>query len=131
VVSGVDAGTSAMSDARGAFTLPNLLPGVIDLEGTKDGYLVARLEGINLTPNTTIDVPLYATPPRDGGGTTASARCKDASWSWAETKLACKNNGGVATAYLQAPRRSPPPTTPVMSLVLRAGDIARRGQHQP
>lgn len=64
VVSGPDAGTSAISDAGGAFTLPNLLSGAIDLEGAKDGYLVARLEGINITQNTTIDVPLYATPPR-------------------------------------------------------------------
>ena len=107
VASAQDAGTFAVSDAGGAFTLANVLPGAIDVEGSKDGYLVARLENINITQSMTIDVPLYPTPPRDASGAAALARCKDASWSWAETRLACRNSGGVATAYLRAPRRAP------------------------
>ena len=125
VVSGPDVGTFAISDAGGAFTLVSLLPGAIDLEGVKEGYLNARLENINVTPNMTIDVPLYAAPPRDGSGATAAARCKDASWSWAEARLACRNNGGVATAYVRAPRRSLPSIKPVMSVVLHTGDVKR------
>jgi len=125
VVSGPDVGTFAISDAGGAFTLASLLPGAIDLEGVKDGYLVARLQNIAVTPNTTIDVPLYAAPPRDASGATAAARCKDASWSWAEARLACRNNGGIATSYVRAPRRNLPPIKPVMSVVLHTGDVKR------
>ena len=102
VTSGPDAGTFAVSDADGAFTLPNLLPGAIDLEGSKGGHLVARLQRIDVTQHRTIDVRLYATPPRDARGAAALARCKDASWSWAETRRACTNNGGVATTYHRA-----------------------------
>jgi len=123
VASGPDAGAFAISDAGGAFTLPNLLPGAIDVEGSKDGYLVARLENINIAQDMTLDVPLYATPPRDRSGATAMARCKDASWSWAEAQLACRNNGGVATAYLRAPRRGPG-IKPLISVGLH-GEIER------
>jgi hypothetical protein len=103
VASGANAGASAVSEASGAFTLQNLAAGAIDLQATKDGYLVARVPAIDVSQNTTIDVRLYAAPPRNVHGAVAVARCNDESWSWAETPaLACTNNGGVATAYVRA-----------------------------
>ena len=103
VASGANAGASTVSDAAGAFTLLNLAAGAIDLQGTKDGYLVARVQAIDLSQNATIDIRLYPAPPRDVHGAVAVARCNDESWSWAEAPaLACTNNGGVATAYVRA-----------------------------
>jgi hypothetical protein len=103
VASGANAGASAISDAGGAFTFQNLAADAIDLQATKDGYLVARVQAIDVSQNATIDIRLYAVPPRDAHGAAAVARCNDESWSWAETPaLACTNNGGVATAYVRA-----------------------------
>jgi hypothetical protein len=103
VASGANAGASTVSDAAGGFTLLNLAAGAIDLQGTKDGYLVARVQAIDLARNATIDIRLYPAPPRDVHGAVAVARCNDDSWSWAEApELACTNNGGVATAYVRA-----------------------------
>jgi len=103
VTSGTNAGTSVVSDGDGGFTLQNLAAGVIDLQGTKDGYLVVHVQAVDVSQNTTIDIRLYPTPPRDVHGAVAVARCNDESWSWAEAPaLACTNNGGVATAYVRA-----------------------------
>jgi hypothetical protein len=103
VTSGANAGTSVVSDAGGAFALQNLAAGAIDLLGTRDGYLVARMQAIDVSQNTSIDIRLYPTPPRDVHGALPVARCHDESWSWSDTPaLACTNNGGVATAYVRA-----------------------------
>jgi hypothetical protein len=103
VTSGANAGASVVSDPGGGFTFQNLAAGAIDLQGMKDGYLVARIQAIDVSQNPTVDVRLYPTPPRDVHGAVAVARCNDESWSWAETPaLACANNGGVATAYVRA-----------------------------
>jgi hypothetical protein len=103
VTSGANAGTSAVSDSGGSFTFANLAPDAIDLLGTKDGYLVAGVQAIDVSQTTTIDIRLYPTPPRDAHGAVAVARCNDESWSWAEMPaLACTDHGGVATAYVRA-----------------------------
>jgi hypothetical protein len=103
VTSGANAGTSVVSDAGGTFTLLNLAAGVVDLQGMKDGYLVARVQAVDVSQNTTLDIRFYPTPPRDARGAVARARCNDSSWSWVETPaLACTNNGGIATAYVRA-----------------------------
>jgi hypothetical protein len=103
IASGANAGASTVSDAAGAFTLLNLAAGAIDLKGTKDGYLVAQVQPIDVSQNATIEIRLYPAPPRDVHGAVAVARCNDESWSWAQAPaLACTNNGGVATAYVRA-----------------------------
>jgi hypothetical protein len=103
VTSGANAGASVVSDAAGAFALQSLAGGAIDLLGTRDGYLIARIQAIDVSQNTTVDIRLYPTPPRDLHGALAVARCNDESWSWSDTPaLACANNGGVATAYVRA-----------------------------
>jgi hypothetical protein len=107
VTSGPDAGASAISDSGGVFLFPNLSRGTMALAAAKDGYLVARLQSLDVRDNTTLDVQMYLMPPRNASGAAAMARCKDESWSWAQTSaLACTNNGGVATVYVQAPARA-------------------------
>jgi hypothetical protein len=103
VTSGANAGASVVSDGGGGFTLQNLAAGTIDLQGAKDGYLVAHVQAVDVSQDATTDIRLYQTPPRDVHGAVAVARCNDESWSWAEVPaLACTNNGGVATAYVRA-----------------------------
>ena len=107
VTSGPDAGASAVSDSGGVFLFPNLSRGTMALAAAKDGYLVARLQSLDVPENTTLDVQMYLMPPRNANGEAAMSRCKDESWSWAETSaLACTNNGGVATEYVQASARA-------------------------
>ena len=104
VTGGPDAGVFATSDDGGLFTFPSLSRGVIALEGSKDGYIVARLSNLTVSQNMTIDFALYLTPPRDATGASATARCKDESWSWAQTWAeACTNNGGVAYTVCPGP----------------------------
>jgi hypothetical protein len=104
VVTGPDAGAFAISDAGGLFTFPSLSAGVITIEGTKDGYIVARLANLTISKNMSIEFPLFLTPPRDASGATATARCKDESWSWAQTWAeACTKNGGVAYGVCPGP----------------------------
>jgi Big-like domain-containing protein len=104
VATGPDAGAFAISDEGGLFTFPSLSPGVITLEGTKDGYIVARLANLSISKNMTIDFTLYVPPPRDASGASATARCKDESWSWAQTWAeACTKNGGVAYGVCPGP----------------------------
>jgi carboxypeptidase family protein/Big-like domain-containing protein len=104
VATGPDAGAFAISDEGGLFTFPSLSPGVITLERSKDGYIVARLANLTISQNMTIDFTLYLTPPRDASGASATARCKDQSWSWAQTWAdACTNNGGVAYGVCPGP----------------------------
>ena len=95
ITAGPDAGASAVSDQSGLFTF-NLSPGVVKLEGTKDGYLPNGVSNLTISHDMTIDFALYPIPPRDANGVTATARCKDRSWSW-ERKwdAACTQGGGV------------------------------------
>jgi hypothetical protein len=107
VTSGPDAGAFAISDGGGVFLFPNLSRGTTALAAAKDGYLVARLQSLDVRENTTVDVQMYLMPPRNASGAAATARCKDESWSWTQTSaLACTNNGGVETVYVQASARA-------------------------
>ena len=107
VASGPDAGASAISDGGGVFLFPNLSRGTMALAAAMDGYLVAQLQSLDVRENTTLDVQMYLMPPRNASGAAATARCKDESWSWAQTStLACTNNGGVATVYVRASARA-------------------------
>jgi hypothetical protein len=95
IVSGARTGTFAVSDATGAFRLPNVT-GVVDVLATKPGYLPWRVANLTVDRNMTIDVTMYATPPTNSSGETATARCQDGTWSWARTVAdACTANGGI------------------------------------
>jgi hypothetical protein len=43
------------------------------LEAAKDGYLVARLQSLNIRENATLDVSLCLMPPRNAEGAAAGA----------------------------------------------------------
>jgi hypothetical protein len=91
LVQGPDTGRSTTTDAFGIFRFASLQPGVIGAEAVKD-------------QDRDVSVLLYPTPPTDANGLSATARCKDASWSWAPTRAdACTANGGIAYAVCPGP----------------------------
>jgi hypothetical protein len=95
IVGGPQAGTAATSDASGAFRFVNVT-GVVGIQATRAGYLPWRLANLTVDHDTTIDVTMYATPPANAAGETATARCKDGTWTWARTIAdACPANGGI------------------------------------
>ncbi len=63
VTSGPDAGAVAVSDDQGAFTFARLTPGVIDLEGTKDGYRAALVQSLSVQQDAAIEFPISRTAP--------------------------------------------------------------------
>lgn len=95
IVSGPRAGTFVTSDASGAFRFTNLT-GLVDLQATRSGYLPWRLGSLTVDRDTSIDVTMYASPPVNAAGETATARCQDGTWTWARTVAdACTANGGI------------------------------------
>jgi hypothetical protein len=95
IVSGPGAGTLATSDSAGSFRF-NRLTGVVAIEATKTGYLPWRIANLTIDHDMTLQIGLYPTPPTDASGATATARCKDGTWSWATTVAdACAANGGI------------------------------------
>jgi hypothetical protein len=95
IVGGPGAGTVVTSDSTGAFGFSRLT-GVIAIEATKSGYLPWRLSNLTVDHDMTMQVALYPTPPSNASGATATARCKDGTWSWATTVAdACSANGGI------------------------------------
>ena len=104
LVQGPDTGKSTMSDSFGMFRLSDLHPGLIGAEATKDGYLLWRLTNLTLDHDQSVSVLLFPTPPKDASGASATARCNDASWSWAPTRAeACTANGGIAYTVCPGP----------------------------
>ena len=85
ITSGPEAGTFVMSDANGVFTFPSLSRGAISLEATMDGFLVWKLSNLSVDADRVIEVDLFPKPPTNAAGESASARCKDGTWSWAST----------------------------------------------
>lgn len=104
IVQGPDAGKSTISDKFGMFRLSPLQAGVIGVEAVKDGYYVWRVTNLTLERDQEVGVVLYPTPPKDDSGAIATARCNDASWSWAMTRAdACTANGGIAYTVCPGP----------------------------
>jgi len=95
IVGGPGAGTAVSTDASGAFRFASI-SGVVDIEATKPGFLPWRLGNLKVDHNMTIDLTMYPTPPTNAAGQTATARCHDGTWSWAQTLAdACAANGGI------------------------------------
>jgi Carboxypeptidase regulatory-like domain/Bacterial Ig-like domain (group 2) len=96
ITAGADLGAFADSDVNGNYFFSSITAGLVALVATKDGYLLSNSEGITVSGNTLADVFITPTPPRDANGNTATARCSDKSWSWAQTRAeACVSNGGI------------------------------------
>ena len=104
IIQGPDTGRSTTSDSFGMFRLSPLKPGVLGVEAVKDGYYLWRVTNLTLDRDQDVNVVLFPTPPKDGSGAIATARCNDASWSWAMTRAeACTANGGIAYTVCPGP----------------------------
>ena len=105
IIAGPDTGQSTMTYGRGQMMFfPPLHPGVIGVEATQDGYLVWRLTNLIFYHDRDLQIVLYPVPPKDDSGASATARCNDGSWSWAETRAeACASNGGIAYTVCPGP----------------------------
>ena len=95
IVGGSLSGRVASSDASGSFSFGGVT-GVVALEATKAGYFPWRLSNLTVDHDMSIQVVMYPTPPTNAAGAQATARCRDGSWSWAQTVAeACTANGGI------------------------------------
>lgn len=100
----LDGSHEATSDNAGTFTLTDLPAATYLLEVTRDGYDVWESEVVITDRDIQVSVDMYPTAPKDSSGATATARCNDGSWSWAQTKSnACTGNGGVAYTVCPGP----------------------------
>ena len=69
--------------------------GEVEVRATYQSVLW-RLSNLTVDYDFTSDVFLYPTPPTNAAGASATARCRDGTWSWAQARAdACKANGGV------------------------------------
>jgi hypothetical protein len=95
IVGGSASGRVVTSDTGGSFSFTGLT-GVVAIEATKAGYLPWRIANLTVDRDMTIQVVMYPTPPTNAAGAPATARCKDGTWSWAQTVAeACTANGGI------------------------------------
>jgi hypothetical protein len=102
IVGGLDAGKFVMSDSNGKYQFAGLSQGTISLTATMAGYLPWQGSDIALKGDMTEDAWLVPIPPNDANGVTATARCKDGTWSWStDPAAACAADGG--TAYVVCP----------------------------
>jgi hypothetical protein len=97
IVDGADAGKFVMSDASGNYRFTGLVSGRISIAAKMTGYQPWHVDQMNLMSDTQYDAWLVLIPPTDATGATATARCKDTSWTWVRDRAkACADNGGIA-----------------------------------
>ncbi len=103
IVSGPGAGRSATSDATGFYQLTGVSAGTLLTVTTLDGFDPYRA-GMSLTGNAQSDGWLAPVAPTNASGASATARCKDGTWSWSQMQAtACAENGGMAYAVCPGP----------------------------
>lgn len=104
ITAGADTGMTATSDDTGFFQFGRVTGGVIALIATKDGYLLWQVSTLTIDHDIPLEVMLYPTPPKNADGAAATGRCKDGTWSWAQTRAdACTMNGGIAYGVCPGP----------------------------
>lgn len=97
-------GGFTFSDDKGAFAIAGLPAGRTLIEFTKDGYQPYETEFTFVDRDVQLSANLYPTPPKNADGATATARCTDGTWSWAQSRAdACTANGGIAYAVCPGP----------------------------
>ena len=96
-------GQSTITDVGGNFVLSGVPAGSFIFEVAKDGYEI--LSGLlNSDTDVRMNFTVYPTPPENASQQTATARCNDRTWSWAQTRAAaCALNGGVAYTVCPGP----------------------------
>jgi hypothetical protein len=101
---GPDAGAAALSDLTGFYIFPSLKMGRATVQVQKNGFLLWRITDLDVRQNTNLDIWLYPVPPLDFNGKSATARCRDSSWTWSVVRgEACAANGGVAYEVCPGP----------------------------
>jgi hypothetical protein len=104
VVSGADAGKFVVTDGSGNYRFTGLTQGPISVTATMTGYETWQAANLTLTADRQEDAWLVPVPPKDGSGATATARCKDRTWSWStDAATVCAANGGVAYPVCPGP----------------------------
>lgn len=104
ITAGADAGLSTTTDAGGLYRFSEIKPGPVTIEATHDGFLLWRITNMMVDRDRQIQIVLFPVPPKNASGVDATARCSDASWSWATTRAdVCAANGGMAYAVCPGP----------------------------
>jgi hypothetical protein len=104
ITQGANAGKSAVSDETGSFAISGLTPGPAKVQVSKGGFVTWASKDFDLRSDTKLAVELLPTPATSSGGTVASGRCNDGSWTWATSPAdACVNNGGLAYGVCPGP----------------------------
>jgi hypothetical protein len=104
IIEGPGSGAIATTDGNGVFGFSALSFGVIGMQATKDGFQVWKITNLTVDRDLQLDVSLFPTTPTNAAGATATARCDDATWSWALTRAdACTANGGMAYGVCPGP----------------------------
>jgi hypothetical protein len=100
--------TPDVTTDQGTFAFSAVPAGRVLIEISKDGYQVWESEVVIVDRDAQLTASLYPIPARDATGVSASARCNDGSWSWAQTRAdACTANGGVAYTVCPGPLCQP------------------------
>ena len=101
-------GDHTLTNDHGVFAIPGVSAGRTLVEVSKDGYQIFETEIVLVDGNPPLTFNLYPTPPKSAAGVSATARCNDGSWSWAQTRTdACAANGGVAYPVCPGPMCTP------------------------
>ena len=104
ITQGANVGKSAVSDDTGSFAISGLTPGSARLQVSKGGFVTWASKDFDLSSDTKLAVELFPTPATSSGGTVATGRCNDGSWTWATAPAdACVNNGGLAYGVCPGP----------------------------
>jgi hypothetical protein len=103
ITGGADTGRVTHSDSIGDFVLAGVTAGTLTLRVSKPGFQTWTRD-IALDANEKIGVELFVEPPVNDSGASATGRCNDGSWTWAQILgAACTRNGGLAYGVCPGP----------------------------
>jgi hypothetical protein len=104
ITAGPATGRVAMADDAGIFRFDNLAAGIVSMQATAAGYQLWRITNLSIDRDLVLDVTMYLTPPTDATGASATGRCKDGMWTWAQHRAeACVQNEGLAYGVCPGP----------------------------
>jgi carboxypeptidase family protein/Big-like domain-containing protein len=103
ITEGPGAGRSTVTEGGGRFGFPQFPAGQVGIEASKSGYVTWKMS-MSVDHDREVQIVMFPAPPTDSSGATATARCNDGTWSWAQTRAdACASNGGIAYGVCPGP----------------------------